>query len=856
MITDARPWGDAATDLLARYKPAAGSHDELLDATGAVRPHWQGLLASLAKISGRDRQARATRLDRQVRETGLVHDIFADPDRPVQQWRLNLMPMLISVAEWRWIEQAIKQRARLFNAILADIYGQQRLMRSGRIPPNLIFADPRYLRSCQGIAPAGGHLQFYAADLARGPDGSWRVIDNHAETPAGVGYAVANRVMHADVADDLFVECNARRLSRHFVDVRAALAQRSGRSDPTIVLLSPGPDHDDYFSHAYLARYLDVQLVEGGDLLTSGSETFLKTLEGPKRVDTVIRCVEGANCDPLELNPASFEGPSGFAQALRKSPDMAVNAVGAAVIENRALGVYLPALAQDLLGETLMLPDAERWWLGDDGARAHVEQNLDGMVIRPAHEGTGRPGQATYGRMAAAMTPEERATLLENIARDRETLVAEQRNGFGTLPSLTPQGLVPRAFALRLFAGAGRDGFSVMPGGLAMGVDATAAVALSAADGETHDVWILSDQPETQHASLWRPRLDKALAQRSHRSLQSRVADNLYWLGRYLERADWTMRVIRSSLGRRLEYLDAAPMRHTGDLVLELLLSKGSPAEAADAKHVPGRRAVALASRLTTSRTSLYSLNLNFQGIYRVASLTRDRLSLEAWRTLSSFRIDDAWRRRMADASASELQDEIEDKLSLVATFNGHMHENMTRNYGWSFLDMGRRLERMSNLCETMRLLFVRPQPEEIENEQLNYILRLADSYITYRSRYRLQPMLPLMLDLLLMDETNPRSVAYQLTSLGRQLEALPQAKEGNALPRERRLVLGLHTAVRLADVNDLAVVDEGSRQALDTLMEKALIEVPELSEAISRRYFRLIEEAPHRAATRLERPK
>jgi|LNFM01.1.fsa_nt_gb uncharacterized circularly permuted ATP-grasp superfamily protein/uncharacterized alpha-E superfamily protein len=850
MTSEARQGPVREIDLLHGYRPASAGHDELLDANRNAKPHWRALIRAFGEIGPRDRLARATRLDRQVRETGLVHDLFADPDRPRQQWRLNLMPLVVSPGEWRWLEGAIAQRARLFDAILADIYGDQALLSSGRIPPSLIFSDPAYLRACHSVKPARGHLLFYAADLARSPDGQWRVIDNHAETPAGVGYAVANRVMHADVADDVFVECNARRLSRHFVDLRGALAERSGRTDPNVVLLTPGPGHDDYFSHAYLARYLDVGLVEGGDLKSVGGDVYLKTLAGLKKVDALIRCIEGADCDPLELNPSSFKGPAGLVNVCRKSPDLVVNSLGAAIVENRGLGPYLPALCHHLLGEDLILHDAPRWWLGDPGARAHVEQRLGSMVIRPSREGTGRPGQATRGRAAVEMTPDERARLIDDIGQNGERLVAEERMGVGTMPSLSAQGLVPRAFALRLFAAAGRSGFAVMPGGIAMGVDPNAAVALSAVDGETHDVWVLGEKTEAQHSSLWRPRVDTALVQRSQRTLQSSVADNLFWLGRYLERADWGMRVIRAGLGRRLEYLDSGPSRHGGELVLERLIMRGRDPNRSDpALSAPGRRTVSLAGQLTTDRTSHYSLIGCFEGIYRIASLTRDRLSLEAWRTLSSFRVDEAWRRRMVDASASELQDEVEDKLALVATFNGHMHENMTRNFGWSFLDMGRRLERAYNLSDTLELLFAERAPGDDENERLNFILRLADSYITYRSRYRLQPMLPLVLDLLLMDEANPRSVAYQLASLVSQLERLPQASEGNAMSRERRVVLGLQTAVRLTDVNEVSAVDaDGRRSAMQALLEKALVEIPQISDMISRRYFRLIEDTPHRA--------
>ncbi|MFV0297404.1 MAG: circularly permuted type 2 ATP-grasp protein [Hyphomicrobiaceae bacterium] len=833
--------------FLADYRQLSQGHDELLDADGNARPHWARFIERLMQLPKRDRLARTARLDREVRETGLAHNIFADPDAEAQQWRLNLSPLIISASEWAWLEAAIAQRAKLFNLILADIYGPQDLMRSGKLPADCIFQDSTYLRQCNNIDVGHGHLHFYAADLARGPDGLWRVIDNHAETPAGLGYVVANRMMHTDVTDDLTADYHVRRLSWHFLDLQESIADRLGRPDPNVAVLTPGPGHEDYFSHAYIARYLDLHLVEGEDLKVVGNEVFLKTLEGLKRVDALIRCSEGSKSDPLELDPSGFLGPSGLVHASRSQPNLVLNSLGSAIIENRALGTYLPALCQELLGEPLMLPDAPRWWLGDAAGVEHVKANLDSFVIRPAREGTGRPGRATRGQQATRLTDEERNELLQKIASNGAHLVAEERLGFGTMPSLTAQGLTARPFGLRLFASAIGKQFQVVPGGLAMALDHGATVALSALGGDTHDVWVLSDEEEERHQSLWKPRIEAALVQRSQRTLQSRVADNLFWLGRYLERSDWTMRVIRSALARRIEYLTITGSHHAGDACLRMLLEKGG-GEPGKRTMPSGGKALDWARQLVQDRSCYYSLIQNFEGIYRVASLTRDRLSLEAWRTLAEFRVDENWRKSMAEATLSELLDEVENKLPLVATFNGHMHGSMTRNFGWMFLDMGRRMERAINACDALRLLFAQQDDEDAESMKLGFMLRLADSYITYRSRYRLQPILPLVLDLLVMDETNPRSIAFQLAGIGEHLENLPMAGEGTMMSRERKILLGMHTSIRLGDVHELSAVDEqGARGHLIEALDKLSSGLPELSDAISRHYFRLSEDAPHR---------
>jgi uncharacterized circularly permuted ATP-grasp superfamily protein/uncharacterized alpha-E superfamily protein len=853
MTTKSQSARTPATGDLLGYRHAAGAFDELLDdATGDPRPHWQTFLQRLAGLAPRERLARSNRLDRQVREIGLVHDIFADPDADRAQWRLNLVPFIISADEWRWIERALDQRARLATAILRDIYGKQDLMRAGAIPAGLVFADPAYLRACQGIEPPGGHLQFCAFDMARGPDGKWRVIDTHAETPAGVGYAVANRIMLSDVSDDIFTDCRARRVSSHFRALQEALHARTGRGDPSIALLTPGPDHDDYFSHAYFARYLGVQLVEGGDIRVVGDQVFLKTLEGLKPVDGIIRCIEAGRADPLELDPGAFDGPVGLLNACRKAPGLTVNALGSAAIENRGLGGYLPDLCREILGEDLMLWDAPRWWLGDTSARARVEGALDTVIIRPTREGTGRPGRAQLGRSPAALSAADRELLRQELAMYGSGLVAEQPVGASTMPRFLAQSLQPQSVALRLYVGCTKDGFSVLPGGVAMAVDPHSAVALSASSGETHDIWVLADEPERPHVSLWTSQLETARIDRAQRTLQSRVADNLYWLGRYIERADWTMRVIRSALTqRRLAYFGSSSSGQGEEICLRLLLSKGGPAADDPGVFARPNRSLTLAMLLASSRTGDYSLEQSFGGIYRVASLTRDRLSLEAWRTVSAFQAGDRWHRRLEGASISELQDEIEDKLAAVATFGGHMHESMTRNFGWYFLDMGRRLERAYNLCDALDALFATSQSQDSDAERLKYVLELADSYITYRSRYRVEPMLPLVLDLLLMDASNPRSLAYQLERLSDHLESLPMASEGTSLPRERRIVLELQTAVRLATIEELSEVGpDGSRRRLSQLLQHVVTELPALSDAISRRYFRLIDDKPHRVVT------
>ncbi len=844
-------------DLLHAYR-TAGSHgyDEMLDANGAVRPHWRTLLAALAALPEGERNARAAGMDRRVREMGIAYDIFADPNTASQRWRLDLAPVVFSNAEWRWLEAALVQRARLFDALLSDLYGEQTLMREGAVPPELVFSDSAFLRPCQGILPNAGGLQFYAADLARGADGQWRVIDNHTETLAGAGFALANRVVHTHVAGDLFKQCNAVRLAAYFQSLQAALTAHGGRGNARIALLTPGPHHEDYFSHAYLARYLGHLLVEGADLRTKGGRVYLKTLEGLKEIDLLVRCVDGRLSDPLELDPAGFDGPAGLLRVCRESPRLAVNAAGSALVQNRGFGAYLPRLARRLLGEDLALSDAPRWWLGGKSSRSHVLDNLDGLVIRKAQEGTGRPGQAALGQDTRALSAADREILKREIGLHGARLVAEEKIGFSSAPVHERRGLVPAPFAVRLFVAKTMAGYKAMPGGLAMTVDPERAVALSAPDGQTRDVWILSDAEQAPHVSLWRPMLETARVERSQRVTQSRVADDLFWLGRYGERADWTMRVLRGALRRVEEDSGPATGRRAARECLEVLLAKdAAPRDAAarDAGRERPRDAEIerLCVNLIASGKGPRTLEKTFERLYRVAHLVRDRLSLEAWRTLSKFRPGDTWALSLASAAPVSMLDLLEEGLGALAAFNGLMHENMTRNFGWSFLDMGRRLERAYNLCEAILSLFVPPPGAEEQSSGLLLLLELADSFITYRSRYRLDPMLALVLDLLLLDEANPRSLAYQLAAISRHMEGLPDAHQGAGLWEDRRLILALLTSVRLADVETIAAEPSGA--ALERLMLEQVRLLPEFSNAVSRHYFNLTGDAPHRVHTRGE---
>ena len=457
-----------------------------------------------------------------------------------------------------------------------------------------------------------------------------------------------------------------------------------------------------------------------------------------------MRSVAGASADALELDPSGFLGPVGLVQAVRQRPDLVVNALGAAIAENRGLGSYLPALCKELLHEDLMVYDVQKWWLGDPDVRRTVMSELDRYFIRPAFEQTARPGKAAPARDPANMSASDRAALVAEIELNGGIFVAEEKMTLGSAPTYGPNGLEPKPFTMRVFATAVPGGFSVMPGGLAMTVAPGQSMAMTAPDGASRDVWIVSDKPQPVFKSLWRPHSVASQIQRNSRLMPSRAADNLFWLGRYTENADWTFRILRNALSRVEE--DSGSRQHL-PVVRRALTNLIQRDYAATAAHVASDRDDATAIKriagfMMTSPDLAYGLPRTLGHVHRIASATRDRLSLEAWRTLNAFYVERQWEGGSAPESIAQSLDRIDARLGAIAAFNGLSHENMTRNFGWSFLDIGRRMSRVENLAHLLLVTSSTFTSEEDDSNNMVFALEVADCFMTYRSRYRLNSLI------------------------------------------------------------------------------------------------------------------
>jgi uncharacterized circularly permuted ATP-grasp superfamily protein/uncharacterized alpha-E superfamily protein len=806
------------------YESSPGFYDEVLGDDKRVRPHWNELAESLAALGHSGLARRWQEGRRLIHDNGVTYNVYSDPQSTSRPWPLDPIPLVMDPAEWKAIEAGIIQRATLFNSVLADLYGPQRLLREGLLPAELVFPNPAFLRACWGIEPPGGvFLHMYAADLARSPDGQWWVLADRTQAPSGAGYALENRLVTTRVLPDIFRKAHGRRLASFFQSYRDALEKLvpKQRENPRIVLLTPGPYNETYFEHAFLARYLGYTLVEGGDLTVRDNRVFLKTLGGLLPVDVIVRRQDDHFCDPLELRGDSMLGVPGLVQAVRSGRVAIANAFGSGLAESPAYAAFLPGLCKHLLDEDLKLPTVATWWCGQPEPLSYVTQHLNELVVKPTFPGT--HGDPIF---AATLSQSARAALLARVTAEPGQYVAQERVALSTVPVWDDGKLHPRHMVMRVFAVSTGDGYTVMPGGLTrISTSLDNMVVSMQSGGGSKDAWVLGDGPAPPF-TLLRPATHPLEVSRATFDLPSRVADNLFWLGRYAERVEGAVRVARTILPRFFQ--DGDSSRVAGlNAGLDILAALG---------YLAGETRTGAAERdvLATiyDPAAPNGFVANIHQVRRVAWLLRDRISLDAWLVLNQLDQQFSSRPPAEAVQVGAAQDLLNHAVITLSAFGGLVMESMTRGDGWRFLDIGRRLERALQMTELLRNSLSPKTGEDFGI--LEAVLEMADSSITYRSRYLTSLQTDLLLDLLLVDEANPRSISFQLARLREHIEQLPGSHTAIRRPGEAKLALSLLTTVQLADVRELA----GSPETRETLFAKLAQDLTLLSETLTRAYF------------------
>ena len=830
-------------DPSSDYHPPPAGFDEAADPATGPRPHWHRFFRALDDLGHVELGRRWRDAQHLIRENGVTYNVYGDPRGIARPWQLDPVPLLIPPAEAAHLEAGLLQRGRLLELLLADLYGPQRLLRDGLIPPELVYPNPGFLRPCHGIkVPGGRFLHLYAANLGRGADGRWRVLGDRTQAPSGAGYALENRIVMTRTLPEAFRDCRAHRLALFFAtfrDTLRAIAPRN-RDNPRVVLLTPGPFNETYFEHAYLARYLGYTLVEGGDLTVRDNRVFLKVLGGLQQVDVIFRRLDDDFCDPLELRPDSFLGVPGLTHAVRSGNVAVANALGTGVLETPALLAYLPRLCQELLREPLRLESVPTWWCGEPDGLRYVLDHLDGLVVKPAFASS---------RMEPVFPPDlsaaDRAALVARLRAQPRDFVAQARVDLSTAPVLANGLLAPRKMVLRAYLAAAPDtpeGFKVMPGGLTRVSAAPDAMVVSMQrGGGSKDTWVLA-AGEVSEFSLLNTGARVELT-RAGGDLPSRAADNLFWLGRYAERAEGTTRLLRGIVVRLAERSGLADTPEVPALFHALSLRADLP------PPVDRESPEAHVLRVVFDATHAGSLGSTVRSVRRLAGMVRDRISIDMWRALNGlaeFPTDPAHYGEDGPTPADVL-DLLNRTVLTLAAFGGLAVESMTRGEGWRFLDLGRRLERSLHMIALLNGTMAHPPKQD--GPILDAVLEVADSGMTYRRRYLGSLRAEAVLDLLVFDESNPRSLASQLAALEDDVNHLPRPTRSAGRAPEQRFALAALSSVRMAEPEKLAAVVAGSRPELKTVLEHVGGWLPVLSDAITLQYLTHLQSSRHLAA-------
>ncbi|XOV94798.1 MAG: circularly permuted type 2 ATP-grasp protein [Bacteroidota bacterium] len=808
--------------------------DELVSPDGTIYPHWQNLVNTYDHLGNEGLSNRAHEVVQLLKENGVTYNIYGDPDGLNRPWMLDPIPMVFNQKDWSNIEKGLKQRATLLNLILQDIYGERHLIRSGVIPFEMIYNHMGFLRQMDKIRIPGKHqLIQYSADLARGPDGRMWVLHDRTDAPSGAGYAFENRVAMTRVFPDMLRENHVRRVGNYYQTLKNTLSKLSlqGSENPRVVFLSPGPGNETYFEHAYLSSFMGFTLAMGQDLTVSDGYVWLKTIGGLERVDIIIRRVDDVFCDPLEFRMDSQLGVVGLMEAVRQKKVLVINPLGVRILENPGLMAFLPKICRHVLDEELILPSVATWWCGQSREKQYVLDNIRFLMVRKIYRS--RLNRSVFGGDLS----EEQIIQLKNEIHARPWLyVAQEIVNFSTTPSFINGKLEARNAVLRSYvvADSDNDDYEVMQGGLSRSSPDEGLFILSnQSGGISKDTWVLETEGKEAHHVKVAP-----ISKQSQNIIPSRTGENLFWLGRYIERSIYTVRLLRIILKKYYETDDDKHLE--GDLVITTLLTTLTSVTGT----LPGFKKKSILNHPKKELISLItdphrtgSLSQSVQSFLNNAYAVRDRLSLDTWRILDS--ISDELSRMKNQASLHQINRNLDNMIIKLMAFHGLNIDNMTRENTWNILNIGRFIESTRNTCTIIRSMLSTKRSDESERMILEYLLMTNESLVTYRYMYRSTLEVSAVLNLLLIDELNPRSVTYLVERIDQHITKMPDGNNRYLNPIRKKL-LEVSTKIRLCDLEKLIALDksETQRKELVNYLDSIILLMGEAYTLINEQYF------------------
>lgn len=820
------------------YRPKPGVMDEAHDASGKVRGHWQYLLDSLKSIGAEAIENRQSKAQRILRDDGATYNIYEEHDASSSRaWNLDLVPALISSEEWGTVEAGLIERSELFDLLLKDIYGPRDLLRTGVIPPEALYCHRSFLRGCHGIEMPGEHqLILHAVDLMRAADGQLHVITDRTQAPSGAGYALENRTVMSRVFPSLYRDSHVHRLATYFHRLRSKLVSLSPHQEqPRIVVLTPGAHNETYFEHAHIANYLGLHLVQSGDLVVRNGFVWMKSLDGLSRVDVILRRVDDWFCDPVELRSDSLLGVANLLEVVRSGNVVIANPLGSGILENPVFLRYLPQISKALIGRELRLPSVNTYWCGNEKDLAFVLANFENLVIKPT--------QRTAGSLSVKgnqLTAQQKQELIANVKARPYDYVAQDEVASSHLPTFINNQLQSRPSILRTFSLATEQSYTILPGGLTrVGVQDSCFHISNQVGSQSKDTWVIASEPERAAPA---PTADEFIAGARDAgliSLPSRVVENLFWMGRYAERAEATLRILRTV------FMILNGEDNIGDDVKRILLKTVTEVSATHPGFVEADQAMfdnpeEELIMVLKDPHRLGSVRSNINAMLYCSDQSQELLSSDTLRVTNDIRdalaeMDSA----MSIDLASAPEEALDPLVTALMALSGLSQESMIRGIGWRFMEIGRRLERGIQTTSMLKSLLAQEVDESAQQTLLGAALLSLEVIINYRRRYGARMNVPGSLELVLMNTENPRSLLFQLELLTQHISALPVSDlHKSELSEEARAVLEAETAVKLARMSKLNVAKEGTRHNLVKHLDNVKTLLGKASDVISQKYF------------------
>ncbi|WP_111708772.1 circularly permuted type 2 ATP-grasp protein [Lutibacter citreus] len=827
--------------LFRNYFTDYRGYDEVFASDLGIDKNWDKLLNNLSEIGREKLISKQGEIDWLLSENGVTYNVYNDPKGLNRPWELNVVPFLIQKEEWKTIEKGIQQRSEVLNLLLKDIYGKRELIKKGIVPYEVIFAHRGFLRACDQIQyKTSKQLLIHSADLARGPDGRMWVVNDRAQVPSGMGYALENRFSISKMLPEIFEDINVEQSSAFFNDLNQLLLSSapSNKENPTVVILTPGPHNETYFEHSYLSSFLGYPLVKGSDLVVRGGKLWMKSLKGLKQVDVIYRRVDDVFIDPLELREDSYLGVAGLMEVVRLQNVAIVNPIGSGILENPGLIPFLNAICKYFLNEDLLLPQIASWWCGQKKERTYVLKHLSSFVVKRIDK-----THREHIYFCEFLNKKELKQLKIEILKTPYQFVAQEKINFSTAPNFVNGQLEPRKIVCRTFSVAKNEGYSVMPGGLVrVAAEREELLVSNQKGGTSKDFWVVSDksQSKIQHYS-WNQTSSNRFT--GINDVPSDTAENLFWSGRYLGRTIVTARYLRMALNQManvqfnhrkseseslkiifnsITNITSTFPGFTGENELEAMKN---PLKEIESVILDETRYGSFAQTISSFNFAYYS--------------RRNLWSRDMWRVFDG--IQKLWEnfKNEENYSIPVIVKFFDRIITRLIAFRALSEECILVKQGLLLYFIGLQMEEATMTIAKIRSLIIVNHNQELEYEILESLLSSHESLNIYRYSYKSYLSLENVINLILLDKEYAKSLSYQIRRIKKDIDQLPN-NTSNEFTECQININKAFDKINSLTVAELKTVDLKSnmRLKLDESLEELSDLLHDASLSISNTYF------------------